>query len=113
MNYYPKDGFPGFRPGSPDTSREAAEHMSDAAATREKAALTFIAAQGPHGATADETAEAHEWERYSSRPRLATLHARGSIVDSGRRRKGVSGRNQAVWVLPIYAPAPSDEAGHA
>lgn len=111
MQQYPHD-FPGVKPGSPDTAYAAAESVSDAAATRSRLALAFVGDQKANGATADEVAGAYEWERYSSRPRLAELHARGAIVDSGRRRQGVSGRSQVVWVLPEFGPPlPADPQG--
>jgi len=99
---YPE--IPTARLGSPETAFEAAEQMVDAAKTREAKALRFIGEAAHMGCTADEVATALEWERYSSRPRLSTMRARGEIVDSGMRRKGVSGRNQAVWVLPEFGP---------
>ena len=98
--------LPGYRPGSPDTSRLAAENVADAAKTRSALALALIAERAALGAIADEVADALKWDRYSSRPRLAELHKRGAIVDSGARRRGASGRAQAVWVLPAFGPAP-------
>jgi len=100
--------LPGVRAGSPDTSYEAAESVADAAKTREAMAMRFILSRGLVGATADEVADAFLWERYSSRPRLSTLRARGSIVDSGERRKGASGRFQAVWIAKEFAPDSDD-----
>ena len=78
--------------------------MATAAKTRELKALSLIRAKARDGATADEVSDALKWERYSSRPRLSTMKARGEIVDSGLRRVGVSGRRQVVWVLPEYGP---------
>jgi hypothetical protein len=72
-----------------------------------------MGADGGHagnGCTADEVAATFKWERYSSRPRLSGLKAQGRIVDSGKRRKAISGRSQAVWVLPEYGPPPPPEA---
>lgn len=102
---------PTAKSGSPETAFDAAERVADAAKTREAKALVLIRANGPHGCTADEVADTFEWERYSSRPRLPTLKARGEIVDSGLRRKGASARNQVVWVVPEFAPPfpPSDQ----
>jgi len=97
---------PGFRPGSPETSEQAAESVATAAASREVMALALIRANAATGCTADEVADTLEWERYSSRPRLSGLKAQGKIVDSGKRRKAVSGRSQAVWVLPEFGPPP-------
>lgn len=102
MDRYPD--IPGARLGSPETAFDAAEDVAEAAKTREKLARAWIRSQMKFGSTADETAEALGWERYSARPRLSTLRSRGEIVDSGQRRKGVSGKNQAVWVAPEYTP---------
>lgn len=105
---------PGVRVGSPDTSYKAAESVADAAVAREVAALRLIGSLAAYGATADEVADRLGWEeRYSARPRLSVLRARGQIDDSGKRRRGVSGRWQAVWVLPQYVPAPANVAGGA
>lgn len=105
-------GMPGYYRHAPDTSKLAAESVADAAMSRSRLALALIVERAAHGATADEVADALEWERYSSRPRLAELHKRGVIVDSGRRRIGVSGRAQAVWVIPSFGPdAPGEAQG--
>lgn len=99
---------PGSRRGSPETSPEAGESVADPAKSREMLALAFIGARGALGATADEVAIEHEWEIYSSRPRLSGLVGRKAIVDSTERRMGLSGRRQAVWVLPEFAPPKPD-----
>lgn len=109
MSDYP-DG-PGFYADAPETSREAAESLGYAADNREAAALAVIASKFGYGATADEVAAACEWEKYSARPRISTLHANGKVVDSGKRRPGVSGRRQAVWVLPQFVTT-SEEVSH-
>lgn len=110
MSDYPNT--PGFYPHAPETSKDAATSVAGAAKSRENMALVLIGANGPKGCTADEVADTFEWERYSSRPRLSGLKAQGKIVDSGIRRKSVSGRSQAVWVLPEYGPpAPADAQG--
>lgn len=107
MTDYPNT--PGSQPGAPETSREAAVSVAEAAATRSRLALLHVSEMGAAGATSDEVAEYYHWERYSSRPRLAELHKRGAIVDSGMRRKGVSGRSQCVWVVPEHGPTkPAD-----
>ena len=80
--------------------------MIDAAKSREALALSFITGRKHYGATADEVADNLGWERYSSRPRLSGLKARGEIADSGLRRIGVSDRKQAVWVAKEFAPEP-------
>ena len=107
-----RNGGPGFRPGSPETSRAAAESMAEAAAARDAKALAFVTNRKGIGATADEVAAGLDWERYSSRPRLSELRKRGAIVDSGDRRKAASGRSQAVWVIPAFGPGqPVDPQG--
>jgi hypothetical protein len=95
---------PTARDGSPETAFDAADSVADVARSRELMALRLIRVRGHTGCTADEVADAFGWERYSSRPRLSTMKARGEIVDSGIRRKGASGRCQAVWVLPEFGP---------
>lgn len=104
MRKYPDIGAPGYHQGAPDTSKNAAALVADAAASRSALAGRFVFERGRRGATADEVAEAHDWERYSSRPRLAELHKRGVIIDSGERRKGVSGRSQVVWIDKSFGP---------
>lgn len=102
---------PGFRPGAPETSREAAESIADEAKTIELRLLAIVRAAGVHGVTADEAAAiARLPNAYASRPRLSTLRARGKIADSGARRKNASGRRAAVWTLPEYAPEPPPPA---
>ena len=104
--------LPGYYRHAPETSKLAAESVADAATSRWRLSLAFIAERAARGATADEVADALEWERYSSRPRLAELHKRGVIVDSGARRVGVSGRAQAVWVTPQFGPdVPAEPMG--
>lgn len=105
--------LPPFRKDAPDTSRLAAESVANEAPNREKLALNLLGARGAYGATCDEIASAFDWERYSARPRVAHLHKTlGLVVDSGLRRKGVSGRNMAVWVLREFGPpAPADPQG--
>lgn len=97
---------PGFYQHAPSTSAEAAVEVAEAAATRERRAREWLRKRGPVGGTADEAAEALEWERYSSRPRLSTMKKRGEIVANGERRPGASGRSQSVWILAEFAPQP-------
>lgn len=94
--------------GSPETAFDAAESVVEVAKSRERKARRLISGKAAIGCTADEVADALGWERYSARPRLSTMKARGEIVDSGKRRRGVSGRQQAVWVLPEYGPRASE-----
>ena len=109
MSDYPNK--PGVRANAPETAHDAADSVAHAAKTRELAALRLILSKALSGCTADEVAATLEWERYSSRPRLSTLKAQGKIVDSGVRRKGVSGRRQAVWIAKEYASSPDEPQG--
>lgn len=90
--------IPTAKPGSPETAFEAAESVAKAAKSREAKALALIRSREQRGCIADEVADYFEWERYSSRPRLSQLKARGLIFDSGQRRIGASGRRQVVWI---------------
>ncbi|RYE39507.1 MAG: hypothetical protein EOP21_10615 [Hyphomicrobiales bacterium] len=106
-DFYPyRDNLPGYYDHAPETSREAAESVADAAKSREVLALKFLEDRGPDGGSSDEVAEAYDWDKYSARPRLSTLKAMGKIADSGRRRKAESGRWQVVGVLSCFAPVP-------
>lgn len=105
MDKYPH--IPAARPGSPETAFEAAESIADAAKSREAKAFALFRSVYPAGRTADEVADHFEWERYSARPRLSQLKARGQIVDSGERRQGASGRRQVVWVAAGIEAQPS------
>ena len=99
---------PGSRANAPETSLEAGESVSDAAASRRALALAFIRSQGRTGATADEVADRYDWERYSSRPRLSELKAAKAIVATAERRKGASGRSQCVWIVAELGPSNDD-----
>ncbi|WP_070154093.1 hypothetical protein [Sphingobium phenoxybenzoativorans] len=100
---YPNN--PGFRRGSPDTARRAAESMAESAASIEARALRVIRDAGWWGATSDEVADKIGLpNHYAARPRISGLRARKEIADSTRRRKNASGRQAAVWVLPQFAP---------
>jgi len=102
-NQYPD--APGFRTGSPNTARQAAESMAESAASIEGRALRVIRDAGWWGATSDEVADKLGLpNHYAARPRISGLRARKEIADSCRRRKNASGRQAAVWVLPMFAP---------
>lgn len=78
-----------------DTSREAAESID---ITRlEKMILEDIELSGVWGMTQDDLLRMHSGYSYSSvTARPASLKKKGLIFDSGERRAGRSGRNQAV-----------------
>lgn len=90
------------RTGGPVTSREAAESVD---ATRlEGMVLAAIRESGWGGMTADELLARFPDHSYSSiTARPAALKRKGLVVDSGDKRKGRSGRSQAVLVTPEWA----------
>lgn len=106
MTDYPNS--PGFKPGSPETSRQAAEAIAPTAASIRAKVLAIVTASGAGGSTGDDVAEQLGLLVYQVRARLSELRAARKIVDSGRRRVGASGRNGAVWVLPEYGPPPPE-----
>ena len=87
INLYTKDAL--------DTSREAAESID---ITRlEQMILEDIELSGVYGMTQDDLIRMHPGYSYSSiTARPASLKKKGLIFDSGERRAGRSGRNQAV-----------------
>lgn len=86
-----------FRRNAVDTSVQAAE---DLPVTRlELIVLEAIRAAGKEGITADELLAKFPHLSYSSvTARPASLKEKGLVKDSGERRKGRTGRNQAVLV---------------
>ena len=95
---------PGAKRGSPVTAFDAARFVRAKAASNREALLLYLECCGPYGATCDEGADACKLDpRYSSRPRLSELKNQGLIVASVRKRPGVSGRSQTVWILPRFA----------
>lgn len=106
MTDYPNE--PGYRRNAPETSREAAESMSKAAATIRAKVLTIVERSGPDGVIGDDVAESLELHVTQVRSRISELHKAGKIADSKRRREGKSGRRGSVWVLPVYAPPEPD-----
>ena len=79
------------------TSVEAAKAITSIAG--ELCRMSYRVIAGSTGLTADEVAAMVGESVLSIRPRVAELNRLGSIVDSGRRRKNVSGRSAAVWVI--------------
>jgi predicted transcriptional regulator len=99
MNKYPSE--PGFK-GDAETSREAAEAMQSKCGRLQQIAFCHIRAAGASGYTADELAEAMGMDRWTVQPRTSELKAKGLIVDSGQRRRNVTGKRAVVWTLPEY-----------
>ena len=89
------------RRNGPETSAAAA-HSIDATAL-EVMVLTAIEESGKNGLTQDELLERFDGYSYSSiTARPAALKRKELISDSGRKRRGRSGRNQAVLVATKY-----------
>ena len=100
---------PGHVAGSA-TSAEAARRITGHAKSI-GAQILHLLAEHPNGLIADEAAAKLGMKQpYAARPRLAELHRRGEIIDSGQRRLGKSGISQAVWKISPLLP---DERGAA
>ena len=96
-NLYPHTA--GHR-GNRDTSIMASKAMQPHLGRLQAAAFNVVADAGPDGATCDNIGSALGWIVFRVRPRTAELRALGKIVDSGKRRKGGSGRLAIAWCLP-------------
>lgn len=99
---------PTARPGSPQTAFDAAKSIEGFADTIRVNVQTFITAAAERGAIGDDVARGLDLHVTQVRSRISELKAQGKIVDSGRRRKGASGRMGAVWVIPEYGPPPPE-----
>ncbi len=53
----------------------------------------------PNGLTVDETCSIAEYPRYSLQPRFTELRDKRVIIDSGMRRRNVSGARAIVWKI--------------
>lgn len=51
----------------------------------------------PRGLTTEEVCERTHQHYKALQPRFSELRAEGKIIDSGKRRKGASGKNIIVW----------------
>tara|TARA_R110000737_G_scaffold253598_1_gene262939 strand:+ start:437 stop:781 length:345 start_codon:yes stop_codon:yes gene_type:complete len=99
------EGTPMFpaKSSDPDTSFESAHEIMPILGNLESTVLKAIRQSGSDGLTGDELAVATDMLRHTCCPRTATLKRKGLIVDSGERRKGVSGKKQVVWKAVKYA----------
>jgi predicted ArsR family transcriptional regulator len=108
-----KDRYP-FRPtarrGSPKTAFDAADSMTEVAASIRGRVFGAVSERADQGAIGDDVAAALELHVTQVRSRLSELHRAGKIVESGRTRVGASGRRGTVWVLPEYGPPPPPAA---
>ena len=81
-----------------DTSCEAAAQMKPTAANLRAAVLRELAMRGEQGATDEEVQLALSMPGNTQRPRRRELELSAQVVDSGRKRKTLSGRDAVVWV---------------
>jgi hypothetical protein len=89
------DSVPLHRNGAPDTSVKAG--MSLNVTQLEQMVYDAIRASGHYGITADELLQLFPDYSYSSiTARPASLKRQGLVIDTGERRPGRSGRQQAV-----------------
>lgn len=101
---------PGVRKGAPGTSQEAATEMAPHLGRLQKATREAIQSAGHNGLTADEAAAVLGLERWTVQPRLSELKAKGLIVDSGQRRKNITGKRAVVWIAAELLADPMAEA---
>lgn len=80
-----------------DTSRESAKAVAPIFSVRMIQILNRISKVG--GLTDEEGQQSLEIDGNSYRPARVTLAKHGLILDSGERRKTMSGRNAVVWEI--------------
>ena len=90
-----------YRRNSSDTSQKAAHSLN--VTLLEEMVLTAIEHSANNGVTQDELIQMFPEHSYSSiTARPSALKRKGLIFDSGERRKGRSGRSQAVLKAAKY-----------
>ena len=110
MNFETYPDLPGFK-GESETGREAAAAIAPKLGRLQRLVRELVAARGEQGITPEEAADVTGQDRVSLQPRFSELKAKGTIVDSGKRRLNPSSRKRAVvWVLAQYAPKREDAA---
>ncbi len=90
---YPDSPGHNFR----DTSVSAAEAMKPKAAAIRLRLLAELQLRGGTGATCDELEQAFGMSHQTVSARLREMNLKGTILDSGARRKTRSGRAAIVW----------------
>jgi predicted HTH transcriptional regulator len=98
MKSYPD--YPGHR--GQDTSKAAAQALAPRLNHLQEKALASIREYG--GLTREQVPEKTEIAAKSIEPRVSELRKKGLIVDSGKRRKNVSGKEAIVWVAVELSP---------
>jgi hypothetical protein len=97
MSDYPNE--PGHR--GVETSVEAADAIASVSARLQRLALRAIHAAGTDGLTADELAATVGVTRWTIQPRTTELRRKGLILDSGVRRRNVTGKRAIVWTAVV------------
>ena len=83
-------------PGKTDTSAEAAEAIAPKA-PRLRHAINELIRVAPSGLTTSELACMTTAGLLAVRPRCTELRQAGMIIDTGKRRPNLNGRNEIVW----------------
>lgn len=99
------DTMPPSRLGGPETSSEAATAAEEYAPKKRLQILAYILSRGAEGATDDEGQRALGIRVQTYTPRRYELVKEGFVVDSGMRRRTISGCRAIVWVVPEFAAA--------
>jgi predicted ArsR family transcriptional regulator len=81
-----------------ETSREAHESIKDQVPTIQERILSAIKSSG--GKACFEIEAELELTHQTASAAMSGMNKKGSIVDSGKRRKTASGRNAIVWQVP-------------
>lgn len=81
-----------------DTSKAAAEAISDKVPSLRRQVFDFIASKGLGGATDEEIGDALKMPGSTVRPRRGELVDGGLVVETRQRRSTKSGRQAIVWV---------------
>jgi hypothetical protein len=97
LSQLPYDGQPPSVASS-DTSRAAADSVSESAAAMRAKVYNHVVLAQVWGSTCDEVEEALNMRHQTVSARVRELVLMGLIADSGQRRKTRSGRSAAVWI---------------
>lgn len=92
-----------FKRTDPGTSVQAALSVD---ATELEGIAAGLLDLVPEGLIGDEIYEMSGISVQTMSPRWAPLRRKGIIMNSGRKRKGKSGRSQIVWVLTKHYVTP-------
>jgi len=95
------NGVPPFVAGS-DTSEAAARAVRDPNTLRAQV-LALLVKRGERGATDEEIQAILAMPANTERPRRRELVLRRSVIDSGQRRRTMSGRMAVVWCVAQVA----------